>query len=388
MANEPAASRDRGNGGRPTNPPRGAKGQRGDARHTSSAPLPRPTGRRESARSSDSAGRPTGATGKAAEPSGRSGGSGTPPTRVPRPARSRETGSIQPAERGNARDRRSAASRSEAPRPRRTNPGSRAGAGAVTRPDRREESAGTGRAPRVGDFDAARRPIPAPSLPDEATLAVLHPSVREAVHSLGGQMSAVVGRHLAAAGLLVDEDPELALLHAAAAKARAPRLAEVREAVGIAAYAAGQFALARSELRAARRMTDAPELLPLLADCERALGHPERALEVAADPSAARLATEERIELAIVISGARRDLGEPDAALHALDRPELHGPIRDAAGLRLRYAYAEALLAAGRSDEAVDWFTQVATADDDDDTDAWERLHELRGQNGGARTSR
>ncbi|HEV7208385.1 MAG TPA: tetratricopeptide repeat protein [Mycobacteriales bacterium] len=238
--------------------------------------------------------------------------------------------------------------------------------------------------PRVGGPGSGESgPIvprtPAPPLPDEATLSVLHPSVREAVHGLGASMAAVVGRHLAAAGLLVDEDPELALLHASAAKSRAPRLAEVREAVGIAAYAAGQFSLARSELRAARRMTGAPELLPLLADCERALGQPERALEIAADPSAARLTADEQVELAIVVSGARRDLGEPEAALQALERPELRGPVRDAAGLRLRYAYAEALIAAGRSDEAVDWFTQVATADDEGDTDAWERLHALRG---------
>jgi hypothetical protein len=46
---------------------------------------------------------------------------------------------------------------------------------------------------------------------------------------------------------------------------------------------------------------------------------------------------------------------------------------------RLRYAFADALLAAGRKDEAREWFARAAQADEDSETDAAERLLELDG---------
>ena len=46
---------------------------------------------------------------------------------------------------------------------------------------------------------------------------------------------------------------------------------------------------------------------------------------------------------------------------------------------RLFYAYADALLAAGREDEAVIWFGHAADADETGETDADERLDELAG---------
>ena len=46
---------------------------------------------------------------------------------------------------------------------------------------------------------------------------------------------------------------------------------------------------------------------------------------------------------------------------------------------RLRYAYADGLLATGRRDEAREWFARAAEADEDADTDAAERLLELDG---------
>ena len=46
---------------------------------------------------------------------------------------------------------------------------------------------------------------------------------------------------------------------------------------------------------------------------------------------------------------------------------------------RLRYAYADALLEAGREDDARQWFARAAEADEDGLTDAEERLLELDG---------
>jgi tetratricopeptide (TPR) repeat protein len=180
-----------------------------------------------------------------------------------------------------------------------------------------------------------------------------------------------------AAGRALDEDPELALTHARYARALAPRLAILREAVGVAAYRAGDYATALSELRAVRRMTGDPSYLPVLADCERGLGRPERALALARDPDARRLAPAEKIELAIVESGARRDRGEVEAAVVALQGPALRRQETAPWTVRLWYAYASALADAGRLDEARKWFVAVASIDDEGETDAEERLAEL-----------
>jgi tetratricopeptide (TPR) repeat protein len=192
--------------------------------------------------------------------------------------------------------------------------------------------------------------------------------------SLNGQ---AVRRHLVMAGRLLDEDPEAAYAHAVAARNRAGRVAAVREAAGLAAYAIERYAEALAELRAARRMSGDQSLLPLMADCERGLGRPERALALAGSPDAAKLDAAGRIELLIVASGARRDLGQPEAALLLLQGAELRPGRRRPWSARLFYAYAEALLAAGRRDEALTWFGHAADADDEDETDADERLVEL-----------
>nr|BFE80418.1 hypothetical protein GCM10020093_030190 [Planobispora longispora] len=103
----------------------------------------------------------------------------------------------------------------------------------------------------------------------------------------------------------------------------------VREAVGIAAYYAEHFAEALSDLRTARRITGSDEFLPIMADCERGLGRPERALDLVRSKEAERLDREGKIELAIVESGARRDLGQKDAAVVTLQRlAELRDPAR------------------------------------------------------------
>lgn len=177
--------------------------------------------------------------------------------------------------------------------------------------------------------------------------------------------------------MLVDEEPAVALEHARTARALGSRLAVVREAVGLTAYAAGEFREAAAELRAYRRMSGSAEHLAVLADCERALGRPERALAMLDDPDVGVLDPAARVELLIVASGARRDLGDADAAVALLEIAELDSPTVRPWTSRLWYAYADALLAAGRRADAEQWFRAVATIDDDEETDAAERLDEL-----------
>jgi tetratricopeptide (TPR) repeat protein len=218
-----------------------------------------------------------------------------------------------------------------------------------------------------------------PALPDDVTGGELDRSVRAELSSLATLNGAAVSRHLVMAGRLLDEDPELAYRHAVAARDRAGRVAAVREAAGIAAYLTGRYAEALAELRAARRMSGDQSTLPVMADCERGLGRPEKALELAASRDATTLDAPARAEMLIVASGARRDMGQPEAAVLMLQGPELRPGRRRAWSARLFYAYAEALLAAGRDAEAVSWFEHAAEADEAGETDADERLAELGG---------
>ncbi len=156
----------------------------------------------------------------------------------------------------------------------------------------------------------------------------------------------------------------MAVEHAKAARDLAPRVSLLRETLGVAAYSAGEFGLALTELKAARRISGNDEVLPLIADCERGLGRPQRALDVfASAPS--KLPIEIAIELLIVAAGARRDLGDPEAAALLLQRGELNAAVGPEWLPRLRYAYADALQATGRTSAAAKWFTLAGDADVD-----------------------
>lgn len=182
------------------------------------------------------------------------------------------------------------------------------------------------------------------------------------------------------AGRLSEEEPEQAYKHARAARRLASRVGIVREAAGIAAYQTGEWAEALAELRAARRLGAGDDsYLPVMADCERGMGRPERALDVIKSPEADRLDPMGRVELRIVESGVRRDLGQYDAAVVTLQIPELRDRRLRPWSARLFYAYADALTEAGREDEASDWFARAAAADRDGETDAAERYAELEG---------
>jgi tetratricopeptide (TPR) repeat protein len=174
-------------------------------------------------------------------------------------------------------------------------------------------------------------------------------------------------------------DAELAWQHAQAAQRRGGRIAAVREAAAIAAYKAGHFREALSELRTVRRMTGDDSYLPLMADCERGLGRPERALDLANSREAAGLETEAKVEMLIVAAGARHDLGQHDAAVVSLQVPQLRTNSRAGWRARLWYAYADALISVGREADAREWLVRAAEADTDGETDASERLDELDG---------
>jgi len=216
-------------------------------------------------------------------------------------------------------------------------------------------------------------------VPEDVDARDLDRDVRAELRSLSKDTADRVARHLVAAGRALEDDPDCALAHAYAARAHAARIPAVREAVGLAAYHAGEWAVALSELRAVRRMSGRPDHLAVIADSERALGRPERALDLYRSPEADQLDAEQRIELLIVAAGARADLGQEDAAVVMLQVPELRPARPQPWTARLRYAYADRLLARGRREEAYDWFRQAAEVDTESETDAVDRLLELDG---------
>ena len=226
--------------------------------------------------------------------------------------------------------------------------------------------------PQDRDQSRIRPRIFEPDIPDEITGEELEKSVRAELLSLSAENAKVVARHLVSINIHMDSDPELAHKHGVAAAHHAGRLAVVRESAGYAAYRAGHYEIALKELRAAHRISGDVSMWPVMADCERGLGRPLKALNLAGSDEVKRLAKPEEIEMRIVASGARRDLGELDAAVITLTCKELKTENEEWA-VRLRYAYADALHTAGRKEEATEWFGKCAAIDHDELTDAAER---------------
>lgn len=255
-------------------------------------------------------------------------------------------------------------------------------------PDRDRKGSDRSSAPRGGagrdkpTRTADQAVYDGPELPVDISGAELDHAVSAQLKGLPEKLAARVARHLAAAGTLIDSDPELAYQHTLAARARAPRIAVVREATGEAAYAAGHYAEALAELRAAKRMNGATAYLPIMADCHRALGKPQEALKLAKSPGVANFKPEAKAEMTIVEAGARRDLGQLDAALRTLELAPLMSKTRAPWVVRLRYAYADTLVAAGREQDALAWFHRTYSIDSDELTDAAERAEALEKQLG------
>lgn len=248
------------------------------------------------------------------------------------------------------------------------------------RGDRREFSrprpGGRGRPDQVDRTETQQR-YDGPEIPEGITGKELDRSVMSALKSLPEKLALRVARHLVAAGQLIESDPKTAYEHTLAARNRAGRLAVVREAVGEAAYAAGDFEEALAELRAAKRMNGSLHYIPIMADCHRALGRPDKALALAKEIAREKLTHDLAAELVIVEAGARRDRGELDAALRTLEHAPLMSKSREPWVVRLRYMYADTLVAAGREADAIAWFHRADAVDTEQSTDAAERAADL-----------
>lgn len=144
-------------------------------------------------------------------------------------------------------------------------------------------------------------------------------------------------------------------------------------------YRTAEYADALREFRTARRLSGSDHLLPYMVDCERGLGRYERALELANSPEAQRLPEADNIELAIVVSGVRRDMGQARAAVVGLRIPALQKATTQPWAARLFYAYADALMDLDEVDEARGWFVKADQADRHGETDAGDRIDQIDG---------
>jgi len=190
------------------------------------------------------------------------------------------------------------------------------------------------------------------------------PSARNELKTLSEENAERVARHMAMAAQVIDDDPELAHEHAQAAMRHAGRVGVVRETLAITAYATGDFALALRELRTVRRITGRNDHAAMIVDSERGVGRPEKALEEGRGVNREDLPVEQRVELAIALSGARLDLGQTELALHELEIPEDDPDRAFGWSAGLFAARAAVLSDLGRDDEAAEWARRAEVAGD------------------------
>ncbi|MDO5701600.1 MAG: hypothetical protein Q4P36_09070, partial [Bowdeniella nasicola] len=190
-----------------------------------------------------------------------------------------------------------------------------------------------------------------PELSDDVTEDMLDPAVRTHLKTLARDNAEVVARHLVMAGALLDVDPATAHEHALAAQRHAARVGVVREALAMTAYRTGNYNLALREIHAFRRLTGTHAHEVIEADCERGMGRPERALEIIAGVDRERLTDLFRVELTLVESGARSDLGEHEAGLILIE-DELTRHYSPDLAARLTSVKADRLAELGRDEEA------------------------------------
>ncbi|WP_231583171.1 tetratricopeptide repeat protein, partial [Actinobaculum suis] len=190
-----------------------------------------------------------------------------------------------------------------------------------------------------------------PEVPESVRASDLDPQTSRSLKSLSKRTADRVARHLVYAGMMMDENPELAYEHAKAAYRQAARVDVVREALGIAAYLTGRYSEALRELRTYRRMTDDYSHAPLEADAERGLGKPEKALSFIAEVPLKRLSPAAQIELAIVTSGARADTGDYAGGLSVIERIKSEN-LGEELRARVELVKADRLAEVGQTEEA------------------------------------
>lgn len=158
----------------------------------------------------------------------------------------------------------------------------------------------------------------------------------------------------------------------------APDSAAARELHGLILYRLGRWRHAAKELRAVHEMTGSFDQYPVIADCERAMGHLEKVKDLWESLRREGVDKEVLVEGRLVMAGALADLGDLENAI-ALLQPAARQRRKhaDVPLLREWYALAHLYELAGDLPRARELFSRVATQAPDL-LDAPERLRAIR----------
>lgn len=231
----------------------------------------------------------------------------------------------------------------------------------------------------------SKRPRPGAGTPPRREPQDIHGLSREWVDELRNtvrpgqfdQATALVSKSLES---FAAEDYQRASSLAERAKASAQRSGRVRELLGLALYHAGNYREAVRELLTYRRLTGLVDQNHVIADCYRALGRPERALEVCHEVAPERVSPEIWAEVLIVSASTLADQGDLERALAQTDRGELKPGKIEPYHLRLWYVRADLLERAARHREAAALWERIS-AEDPQFFDVAERLRAAQAGN-------
>jgi tetratricopeptide (TPR) repeat protein len=173
------------------------------------------------------------------------------------------------------------------------------------------------------------------------------------LRSLSKEHAENIGLHMLAAYSLEESEPEQALEHAQWVARQASRIDIARETLAFISYRAGDYKTALKEFRTARRMNGQIDYLPFIADCERGLGHPQKAIDIALSDDAKDLEGDSKAEMLLVFAGAYSDLGQIDQAIKIVDMLSKSKGV--SGGYRMRAVQAEQnfLDQAGRHEDSL-----------------------------------
>jgi tetratricopeptide (TPR) repeat protein len=143
-----------------------------------------------------------------------------------------------------------------------------------------------------------------------------------------------------------------------------PHVSAVRELLGLTYYRLGRWKDALRELEAFAEITGSVEQLPVVADCNRALGRHARVAELWGELRQAGAGSDVLAEGRLVMAGSLADRNELDAAI-ALIVPAASRPVRKALDRHVRqwFVLADLYERSGDIPRAREYFRKVADAD-------------------------
>lgn len=190
-----------------------------------------------------------------------------------------------------------------------------------------------------------------PALPKGLSWDMLSSWDKDALRSLSREHAENVGLHILAAYGLEGEDLRAAMEHARWAASNASRIDIARECLALIAYRSQDYKLALKEFLTVRRLNGESDWVPLIADCYRGLGRPEKAIEIIKKESL-KASPETKLEMMMVMAGAFADLKNTERALRIIRKMKNLPSLPSSYRLRACEAEQTFLLMAGDKGKA------------------------------------